>query len=338
MHDEGRIIYPPSGSPYSVEVYLKDHLGNIRVAFDNATGKAKQVNAYYPFGMQIATLSSNSPTTTKPNEYLYNGKMFQDELGLNWYDYGARMYDPVVGRWWSVDPLAEVSRRWSPYVYCYNNPIRFIDPDGMRVDDYFNKEGKYLGKDEAKTDNVKIIDQIDWNSNKSINVDGTESIEHATGKANSTDFSVSNLTEDATLSVYDHYNPTDLNLAAKQNETGAGGLTFHAEMKDGKTSERIDVKIEGNKRTKVADHASEIINSFSHEEQHYNDYKALGFERYKNFPLERLEQRAVSTQMNHESYGGTRPGYQSAVIKYGQSYGLILPLKPLPASITTSSR
>jgi len=133
--EEGRAL--PNGSGFNYQYYLKDHLGNNRITFDrNPDGSAHidQEDEYYAFGM-VRELMSTSP----PNKFQYNGKEWQVDL-KNMYDYGARFYDPLVARWTSIDPLAEKGRRWSPYTYGFDNPIRFEDPDGMWPD--WNELGK----------------------------------------------------------------------------------------------------------------------------------------------------------------------------------------------------
>ncbi len=125
QHVEGRALY--DGSAFSYQYNLTDHLGNVRVTVDES-GNAVQGDDYYPFG-----LTFNSSAVSPENLYKYNG--FEQQVETGWYDYLARYYDPALGRFLQVDPAADLMRRHSPYNYAFDNPIRFIDPDGMMPED-----------------------------------------------------------------------------------------------------------------------------------------------------------------------------------------------------------
>jgi RHS repeat-associated protein len=350
----GLTANPTTGDKFRFEYSLKDHLGNLRVSCRCgepnrdvagaiiATGQPGagitplaviQEQYYDAWGLAFTEVTG----TAIEDRFKYNGKELLRDLDLGWNDYGARMYDASMSRWSTIDPLAEKMPSYSPYSFAFNNPVRFIDPDGrapVPIDDYFNKEGKYLGSDNAKTDNVRIIEQNTWDTNKTINENGKETIDNQLGNQSSQKFSEAKLDTKSALNVYQHYNSTDLTLKAVENKYPdgrlAGGMGFTAKTSGGKLiSKYIEVSVQGNYQKGISDHANEITNTFVHEGQHYKDFKTLGVSKFMSTSVPLLEQRAILTQMNHPSFLGTRPYYQKVTDAYGKQFNYD-PTKPIP--------
>ena len=228
-------------------VYLSNE-SNQNVYFDDLVvnhkrGPVVEVTDYYAFGLVIPGLSTqaNKGQSYNPNRYKYNGKEiqskeFSDGSGLEWEDYGARMYDPQIGRWMVSDPLSEKYRKWSPYNYAVDNPIRFIDPDGMAQEDWVknNKTGKYEWKNNVTSEGkkpagYKYVGKDDKAILKDLGWDG----KHASISSNNTGYlsrSDKGVSSVNTINV-----TTSLNIEAK--------TTFGLDSKGEITKEFIGVSV-----------------------------------------------------------------------------------------------
>ncbi len=159
-HPEGCIEKEADGYKYIYQ--FKDHLGNIRLSYkDVSTTSTLQLEIqeeknYYPFGLEHK--GYNNTITGREHPYGYNGKEENNELGLGWIDYGARNYDPAIGKWFNIDPQAEKYYDQSPFTYGLNNPNYFIDPNGEEIDvtallNHLKANGEEKTEEELNRDN-----------------------------------------------------------------------------------------------------------------------------------------------------------------------------------------
>ena len=161
--------------------------------------------------------------------HAFTGKERDRETGFSYF--GARYYDSdLSGLFLSVDPMADKYPSISPYAYCAWSPVKLVDPDGEEIDDYFSFDGKYLGSDNAETNNVRIISTARWNY---IQTNRNELIDHDVGCVSSVSFSeassnsTNSMSTDAQLSVYNHYNTTNYPVTQAQRDNNKTLTAFH---------------------------------------------------------------------------------------------------------------
>ena len=134
LTDNGYYTFSNTGDS-TYYFYLKDHQGNNRVVVAE-NDSIVQTNHYYPYGALFA-----ESTNGDVQRFKYNGKELDRKFGLNWYDHGARHNDAAIGRWHSMDPMAEKYYGISPYAYCGGNPVNLGDYNGMDTLNFILKDG-----------------------------------------------------------------------------------------------------------------------------------------------------------------------------------------------------
>ncbi|TPV31048.1 hypothetical protein FJ651_15625, partial [Paucihalobacter ruber] len=170
-HPEGYV--EPDGTNFDHVYQYKDHLGNIRLNYKDISTTSTPIleiieeNNYYPFGLQHKGYN-NVVNGTENNYQTYSGKELNEELGLNWLDYGWRNYDASIAKWMNPDPLAEQYYAVSPYTFVANSPIVLSDPNGKEISFSITRDenGEITGVNINVTG--KIIDETGKLSQKQL--------------------------------------------------------------------------------------------------------------------------------------------------------------------------
>ncbi|NER12755.1 hypothetical protein GWK08_04835 [Leptobacterium flavescens] len=251
-------VEPDGSNGYDYIYQCKDHLGNIRLSYsdDNGDGSVtsseiREENNYYPFGLKHK--GYNSAVIGRNHKYEYQGKENQEELGLEWQDFGWRNHDPALGRWMNLDPLAEKFIEYSPYNSMMNNPMKFIDPDGRFTVNINGDRAEEATQQLNESSNLKItrnaetgrlsaegeaISKADKRLLEAINSDKI-TVELNASSSNVSDqtggiiiggaFGGSTVNEDGTITASQQVNPDHQKGldGLIEGESGKGGLVMH---------------------------------------------------------------------------------------------------------------
>ena len=241
-----------------------------------------------------------------------------------------------------VDPTQfQVTEVCSSYEEKSDSLLQMLER-GRKIDDYFTKDGKYLGTDDAKTDNVRIIDESEWKKQSSVM--GTMII-HDVGNDLSESPTDAEVSENAQMNIYNYYNPTDLTLL--KDNSGDYNMTFRVEIIESivngnivstsSSAKEIGINVKRNYVSGYINNAADIKSLFEHEATHYNDFKSFP-EKYleiRETNNNRLELRAITNQLNQGYYKYCSDNFKKGIMTYSEEFGGILKkFNALPPTIT----
>ncbi len=323
-YSQGRIV-PENGSggrrTFKNKVYMSDQVGSTRVVLDidNEESPVVEQNDYLPFGKRAALSGYVTDTT---NRYRFNGKEEQAVIGVPYTDYGARLYDTFSARWLSQDPKAENYYGFSPYVFCEDNPVNFVDPNGESW--FYNfTTGSFVSYIEDGDDSIYLLtkEQIDEANGDETTLSGYKSMSNKYGQLSlenkiNTDVQI-NIIKD----FYKRANVTEEKGNTKYYQEGLlkilinDGPSAFETTGDKLYASRIFTPFEG----------YEMIGLLSHEIKHQIDIKSgkTKSEKYKTNEGKQEEERSADEfAMNHWSFSKMSAKAKEVILKhYIQSGG-----------------
>ena len=248
--------------------------------------------------------------------FTFSAKERDSETGFSYF--GSRYYSSDLSIWLSVDPMSDKYPSLSPYVYCANNPVKLVDPNGGEIGDYFNQYGKYLGTDCDDDGKIHIIQDNDWNNLKERisweGIDGKRVISQDLGEILSEKPSSLDLTDDAIQKIVGHYNNTGLKL----NRGNEGALNTEFEENGTSYTKKLTINISKWRNHSFLDNYYDIKSSFDHEKGHIKQCKGIGIVKFKKLSPYQQEEYAVDYQKSQPAFSRTSDKYKKWIDTYLQ--------------------
>ena len=292
----------PSIRTYSLP-FQEFHVNSLR-AYPQKTAELAR-----PFIITATHSLAQSPSVhcsliTAHSSHTFSAKERDAETGLSYF--GSRYYSSDLSIWLSVDPMSDKYPSFSPYVYCADNPVKLVDPNGEEIGDFFDYSGKYLGTDGIDDGKIYITTQENWDNCSQL--EGGMTLLSLPQFGLSREPSKINLSDDAILNILSFYNTTGKPVTI-ENRLDNSLLSTH--IKSGK----LTANVSNWRWNKFLDNSYDIKSSFDHEKGHFKQRKEIGVNAMLKKSEKECEKYAIDYQQNQPNYDKTSSDFKKEIEK-----------------------